>query len=53
MSSESPVVKIEKNQMRLLFPALEVVADCGGETEAATAKRKIGKPEAASKGLRR
>jgi len=51
MSDTSPVIRKERRAKRF-FPALKVVAGCGGETEGATRKRKIGKPEAASKGLR-
>jgi len=53
MSDASPVFQKEE-EAKLFFPASKIVAGCGGEAEAATRmrKRKIGKPEAAGKGLR-
>jgi hypothetical protein len=50
MSSQSPVVKMKK-RVNLLFPALKIVAGFGEETEAATAKRKIGAEVVAGKVL--
>jgi hypothetical protein len=51
MSDTSPVIQ-KKEEARVLFPALKVVADCGGDTEEATRKRKMTRPEAAGKDLR-
>jgi hypothetical protein len=51
MSDTSPVVRKEE-ETKLFFPALKVVAGCGGDTEEATRKRKMARPEAASKDLR-
>jgi hypothetical protein len=51
MSDASPVFQ-KGEEATLFFPALKAVAGYGGAAEAATRKRKIGKPEAASKGLR-
>jgi len=53
MSDISPVFREEDFEVVVLFPALKIVGGCGGETEAATRKRKIGKPEVAGKDLRR
>jgi hypothetical protein len=50
MSDTSQVFQKEE-EARVLFPALKIVAGCGRETEAATAKRKIGKPDAVGKDL--
>jgi len=47
MSDTLPVV--QKEEQSLLFPTLKVVAGFGGETEAATAKRKIGAEVVAEK----
>ena len=52
MSDTSPVFQKEE-EAKLFFPALKAVAGFGGNAEAATAKRKIGKPEVAGKDLRR
>jgi hypothetical protein len=43
MSSQSPVAKM-KMRAKLLFPALNIVASCDGDAEAATEKKngKIG-----------
>ena len=43
---------IRKEEQSLLFPALKIVAGFGGETEAATRNRKMGRPEVAGKDLR-
>ena len=51
MSDTSPVIRKEE-EARVLFPALKVVAGCGGEAEVATRKRKMARPEAAGKDLR-
>ena len=51
MSDTSPVIQKEE-EARVLFPALKVVAGFGGEAEVATRKRKMARPEAASKDLR-
>ena len=50
MSEISPVIQKEE-EARVHFPALEVVAGCGGDTEEATAKRKIGAEVVAGKVL--
>jgi hypothetical protein len=50
MSDTLPVIQKEE-EARVLFPALKIVAGCGGETEAATAKRKIGTEVVAGKVL--
>jgi hypothetical protein len=42
MSETSPVIQKEE-EAKLFFPALKVVAGCGGETEGATRDRKVGK----------
>jgi len=52
MSEISPVIQKEE-EARVLFPALKVVANFGGEAEVATRKRKMARAEAASKDLRR
>jgi hypothetical protein len=51
MSDASPVVRKEE-EAKLFFPALKVVAGCGREAEVAARKRKMTRPEAASKDLR-
>jgi hypothetical protein len=38
MSDTSPVIQKEE-EARVLFPALKVVAGCGGETEAARQRK--------------
>ena len=53
MSIESPVFRKEDFEVVVLFPALKIVACSGGETEAATRKKKIEQPEAASTGSRK
>ena len=50
MSEISPVSQKEE-EASLLFPALKIVAGFGEETEAATAKRKIGAEVVAGKVL--
>jgi len=50
MSDTSPV--IQKEGTKLFFSALKVVAGFGGGVEAATRKRRMARPEAASKDLR-
>ena len=40
VSSQSPVVKM-KERVNLLFPALKIIGDFGGDAEAATVKNKI------------
>ena len=53
MSSMPEIIRKGDFETVVFFPALKVVADFGGEIEAATAKRKFGKPEAAGKSSRR
>ena len=47
MSDTSPVIREGDFEVVVFFPTLKIVGSFGGETEAATRKRKIGKPKVA------
>ena len=51
MSDTSPVIREGDFEVAVFFSALKIVAGCGEETEAATAKRKIGAEVVAGKVL--